>query len=63
METETITQKAITEWEEEEADEWRRGQMKRKQNLGCLGEVRAGRCVELTSSLAGPGAMPEHSKG
>lgn len=34
----------------------------RRQRPGCLGAVRPGHSAELTSSLAGPGAEPEHSR-
>lgn len=59
VDTETVTQKAITRQEEEEADE---GDTER-QSLGCVREVRPGHCVELTSSLAESGARPAHSEG
>ena len=58
--TETVTQKAITRQEEEEADE---GDTDGRQSLGCVREVRPGHCVELTSSLAESGARPAHSEG
>lgn len=58
--TETVTQKAITRKEEEEADE---GDTDGRQSLGCVREVRPGHSVELTSSLAQSGARPAHSKG
>lgn len=59
VDTETVTQKAITREEEEEADEG----ITERQSLGCVREVRPGHCVELTSSLAESGARPAHSEG
>lgn len=58
METEKMMQEAIP-------DRKKRRQMRKGQTKGRaqgVGEVRPGHCVELTSSLAVTGALPEHSK-
>lgn len=61
METETTMQKATAGREEEEADGERKRQTEGRAQGVREREVRPRPCIELTSSLAGPGTMPEHS--